>query len=73
MSDEQKHPEEKGRTQKQVSDDIQSAGFDPRNPNQPKAEVEPEPAPVPDPKAKSPEEMDEPGGALNPDETSRPY
>jgi 8-oxo-dGTP pyrophosphatase MutT (NUDIX family) len=66
------HPEDRGRTMKQVSEDTQSAGYDARNPNQPKAEVE-EPS-LPDPKAKTPEEMKEdPEGALNIDEETKPF
>lgn len=57
MSDKPQEPQERGRTQRQVNEDMQSAGFDARNPNQPQAEVE-EPS-LPDPKKKTDQEMNE--------------
>lgn len=77
MSDDKKpEPEARGRTHKQVNDDMQNAGFD-KNPDvktaPPGGESEPEPS-LPEPKKKTPEEMNEdPEGALNIDEDTKQF
>lgn len=59
----QDSPPDKGRTMKEVSDDLQNAGFD-KNPTPPQQE---EPT-APEPKELTPEQMDQhPDAYLNPD------